>query len=131
MNTPCPPRASWQGPCPECGGPAGYHWQQIRDGRKQVRANCQRCGGWCGYAPQREPYTTGADRNASPTATLDTVILAEAEGVGLVSDGRTVWLSPWGKASPELEALVRQQAHLLAGLLRNTRNRQRAPFCTR
>jgi hypothetical protein len=131
MNALCRPRAIWQGPCHRCGGPVGYRWQEIADGRRQVRASCGRCGLWLGFAPQIEPDLTEADRNASPTATLDALTLAEAEGVELVSDGHTVWCHPWGRASPTLEALVRQRGHLLAGLLGNTRNRQRAPFCTR
>jgi hypothetical protein len=117
MNTLCRPRACWQGPCPRCGGPVGYAWQQIRDSRRQVRASCQRCAGFCGYAPQREPFTTEADAAASPTATLDALVLAEQEGVEQVSDGHTVHCSPWGKVSPELEALVRQRRRLVAALL--------------
>jgi hypothetical protein len=111
-TTPC-----WAGPCPECGGQAVFTWQQFRSGHWHVRASCSQCDRFLGFAPKVSPFVDEADANASPTATLDAVILAEAEGVKLVSDGKGVWCEPWGKASERLLQLVRERSHLLAGLL--------------
>jgi len=114
MPAPC-----WAGPC-GCGGQVVYHWQQFRDARRMIRATCERCGRFCGYAPQRSPYVALADKVASPTATIDALLLAEDEHVELRSDGHAVWCWPWGKASERLEQLVREKAHLLAGLIGDT-----------
>jgi hypothetical protein len=43
-------------------------WQQLRDGRRQVRAECACCRAFLTYLPAVEPYTTMADRDASPRA---------------------------------------------------------------
>jgi hypothetical protein len=57
--TPC-----WARPCPSCGGQPVYHWQEIADGRRQIRATCGRCERWLGFAAVRPPYTTAADAAA-------------------------------------------------------------------
>jgi hypothetical protein len=110
----------WAGPCPRCGGPATYNWQEIRDGRRQVRASCRQCGTWLGFAPQREPYIGLANAAACPTVTIDALALAEDEDVELMSDGSTVWCEPHGKASERLRQMVRERGRLLASLLGDT-----------
>src|SRR5262245_6485233 len=85
------PAAGWRGPCSGCGCKAiDYRWHEFSNGTKQIRASCSRCHAWLGTAPRVEPYTTEADRNASPTAVLDAVILAQEEQVALISDGYSV-----------------------------------------
>jgi hypothetical protein len=59
MVTNCAP--CWARPCPGCGGLPAYRWQRIADGRRQIRASCERCGRWLGFAPVRTPYTAEAD----------------------------------------------------------------------
>jgi len=118
MTAPC-----WAGPC-GCGGPVVYRWQQFRDGRRQIRASCERCDRWLGFAPIREPYTGLADKVSSPTVILDALTVAQDEGVELRSDGHAVWCWPWGRASARLEQLVREKAHLLAGLIGDTQGKR-------
>src|SRR5262249_32519364 len=82
VAVPAPPARAgcWAGPCPRCACPeVDYRWHEFRNGTRQVRASCRRCGGSLGHAPLTEPYTTEADRAASPTPTLDALVLAEAE----------------------------------------------------
>jgi hypothetical protein len=76
MNTNCAP--CWARPCPSCGGQAAYCWQQISDGRRQIRASCARCAKWLGFAAVRPPYTTAADAAASATPLLDALAAARA-----------------------------------------------------
>lgn len=112
------PNACWRGPCRRCGCPRiGYAWHQFSNGTMQIRASCQQCGNWCGHAPRVEPFITLANAAASPTPTLDAVLLAEEEGCELVSDGAGVRIEPWGRASERLKDLVRERQHLLASLL--------------
>jgi len=109
--------ACWRGPCGRCGGSVRYEWQEFSNGTKQIRATCRACGGSCGHAPRVEPFITEANRNASPTASLTALVLAAEEGVQLLSDGKRVQPVPYDRASQRLRELVRQECHLLAGLL--------------
>jgi hypothetical protein len=107
-------------PPPSCCGSSElrYTWHQFSNGTMQVRRSCPRCGRSLGFAPRQSPYTDYADASASPTALLDALLLAEAEGVELVSDGSWVGIGRGGnRASPELRDALRQQGHLLASLL--------------
>src|SRR6266508_761495 len=108
------PSACWRGPCHRCGDrQVNYRWHEYRNGVRQVRASCARCGQQLGHAPRTSPYTDEADRHASETPTLDVLLLAEQEGVKIVSDGQQVHCEPWGKASEKLKDLVRQCGHQL------------------
>src|SRR5206468_3705505 len=105
-----------------CGGSALRHvWSEDRQGRRQVRRECACCGTWLGFAPRVPPFTDLADAAASPTPLLDALLLADSEGIQLVSDRRSVRVEPWHKASDRLKDLIRQRQHLLAQLLGNTR----------
>src|SRR5262245_54334689 len=49
-------------PCLRCGGEEmAYSWSTDRTGRRQLRRTCSGCSAWCGFAPQREPFTSIAD----------------------------------------------------------------------
>jgi hypothetical protein len=112
------------GPCDRCKSPeVGYRWFQYRNGQRNVEAFCIDCGRKLGIAPRLSPYTDRADANASPTCTLDALLLAAEEGVTLISDGRAVTFGPgdWTQASPRLKQLVRERQSLLASLLGDNR----------
>jgi hypothetical protein len=59
-----------------------------------VRAECASCRAFLTYLPAVEPYTTMADRNASPTAILDVLTRMDELGIPLHSDGAAVSV-PW------------------------------------
>jgi hypothetical protein len=105
--------------CRACGERAFFvYWQEARSGRI-IRADCVLCGGaFVAFLPQTPANVALADAAQPPAPLLDVLVLAEAEGV-TIKRHQTGWLSlePWGKASPELERLVRQSASLLRRML--------------
>lgn len=110
--------------CEECGcAEMVYCWHEFANGTRHVRRSCASCGKWNGFAPRQPPFTEAADQQRFDTAALDALILAEQEGIELVSDSRGIFLRPWNKASERLKRAVRQQQHLLASLLGNTARR--------
>ncbi len=62
----------------------------MRDGRRHLRAECDRCGRYLKFISQAEPYTTYADRNASETAIMDVLIMCYELEIELVADGGMV-----------------------------------------
>jgi hypothetical protein len=124
-RVPCPPPPPPEPLCPRCGSAdRDYRWGEDRLGRRMIRRTCRCCGTWLGFAPKIEPYTTEADANANATPTLDVLLLAEAEGVELISDGQQVRIGyGWERASMRLKNAIRQRGHLLASLLGNTTKR--------
>jgi hypothetical protein len=126
---PAPPAARPVPPCARCGA-AGYScgWQQTRDGRRQIHAACTRCGRWLGFLPQVEPHTGQADAAASAAPILDALTRLEALGVELAGDGRAVWFAgdDWRRVPADLQAVVRQCRHTLAGMLGDTRRKAAA-----
>jgi hypothetical protein len=66
--------------CPSCPG-AGvvYYWQQFADGRRHIRADCNRCHRYIKFAPKRPPYTDLADANSGPGAAGPSTGPAEGE----------------------------------------------------
>lgn len=107
-------------PCQRCRVVDVRHtWQEDRLGRKRIRRTCKRCGAWMGCAPTVEPFVSEANASASPTAVLDVLLMAEAEGVRLVSDGAAADLAPgdWRRASPQLRDRLQQCRHLLGSML--------------
>jgi hypothetical protein len=118
VAVPPPPAPKPPPPCSRCRGSAlRLEWMEDSLGRRQVRRSCAGCGGFRGFAGQSPANVAEADGNASPTAVLDALQLAEADGCRLVSDGRGVSVEPWDRGSERLKSLVRQQQHLQAGLL--------------
>jgi hypothetical protein len=64
-DAPClPPEPLMDPPpaCDRCGFGPGliYRWQTTRAGTKQIRRECRRCGRFCGFAPQIEPFLSAA-----------------------------------------------------------------------
>jgi uncharacterized protein (DUF3820 family) len=55
--------------CERCGPGAGHRctWAGDRLGRRHVRAECGRCGGFLTFPPSVPPYSTMADAAATPT----------------------------------------------------------------
>lgn len=118
-----PPRPAPQ--CGRCPG-AGYLalWQEDRVGGRRIRAECGQCRRYLEFLPQVEPYLSQADAAASEAPILDALTRLEEAGVDLASDGHAVWLrgDDWRKVEPDVMALVRQQSHLLAGLVGDNRH---------
>jgi hypothetical protein len=88
-----------------------YGWHQMVNGRRHLREECRRCGGFIKFAPQREPFVTLADRAASGAAVLDVITMAEDAGVVLTSDGRVADFATAEdrrRAPRRLHELVRQ-----------------------
>jgi hypothetical protein len=110
-------------PCSRCGSEAfRFSWQEDRRGGRRIRQACADCNGFISFMPVCEPFISEANASASPAAVLDALLLAEQEGVELASDGKTVWIrGDRRRASQRLQDAVRQNAHLLAGLLGRTR----------
>jgi hypothetical protein len=114
-------------PIPRCRrcGDAGYscNWQTDSAGRKRIRASCRRCGSHLTFPPCREPFTTQADRNASPAPILDALTRLGGLGVELLSNGRSVYYKPgdWQKVPDDLCTIVRQASHELAKMMGDTR----------
>lgn len=109
--------------CNRCGSSAVVHdWLQTRNGRRQIRRSCLRCGSFLGFAPQVPPFLTEAERRASPTAILDVLTELEALGVELQSDGASCWVrgEDYFKVPRELHAKIRQCKHTLASMLGRT-----------
>lgn len=122
VDVPSPPAAKPVRPCHRCGSlDHRYTWQEDRRGNRRIRRSCRSCGRFCEFAPMTEPFVSEANANASPAPTLDALLLAEAEGIELASDGKTVWIAgDRRKASEQLQNAVRQRGHLLASLLGKT-----------
>jgi hypothetical protein len=96
-------------------------WFEDAQGRRRIRADCSRCQRYADYPPVVPPYTTEADKNASPTPVLDALLWLERLGIELESDGRTVkvpWRD-WRRVPAELHALIRQGNHQLTRMLGN------------
>ncbi len=106
--------------CP-CGAPDDFriYWQSTRDGRRQLRADCARCGRFLSYLPHRPPFIALADAAASETPILDVLVRLDSIGVALHSDGAEVWVPPPYnvRVGPDLAALIRQCSHELAQLI--------------
>ncbi len=109
-------------PCQRCGSLDTRHtWQEDRIGRRRIRRTCNRCNGFMEFAAEIEPFITEANANASATPTIDALVMAEAEGIELGSDGLTTWIAGDSRlASERLKDAVRQRGHLLASLLGRT-----------
>jgi uncharacterized protein (DUF3820 family) len=67
IEVPPPPPPPTIPKCHRCGD-AGYscRWQADAAGRKQIRASCHCCGGFLTFPPCIPPFTTEANRTASP-----------------------------------------------------------------
>jgi hypothetical protein len=106
--------------CRRCGGlNMALYWQELAgQGTRTIRADCRRCGRFVTFVPQTEANVARADAVNKPAAMLDALTLADAEGVELVNVARRhLRICPHGKASAELERLVRQSKHLLLAML--------------
>ena len=106
--------------CRHCAA-EGYtaRWQEDRNGRRRIRADCLGCGRFLAWLPILEPWITSANRNASPTPILDVLTRLDDLDAELRSDGRTVWVKArdWRRVPPDLHALIRQCSHRLARLM--------------
>jgi hypothetical protein len=114
---PPPPRIQ----CSDClsASEPRFIWQEDRAGRRRG-AECQGCQRFITFAPTCPPYTTEADRRASPTPVLDALVLAEEEGIGLRSDGEAVtFATPHDRSrAPErLRDLLRKANHVLGSMM--------------
>jgi hypothetical protein len=112
VTPPPPPPPPLEPRCHRCGRepPHSYRWAEDRLGRRVIRRGCRRCGAWLGHAPRVEPFVSLADDQASMTSVLDTLTLADEEGVALKSDGAVcdfATMPDWRKASPRLRELLR------------------------
>jgi hypothetical protein len=116
-----PPR-----PLPACrhcgsGGPPVVYWhQQGGAGGRVIRADCHRCRRFLTFLPQTPENVAEADAAQPEAGLLDTLVRAQAEGVEIVKrGGRGGWLTllPYGRASADLQELVRQNQHLLLRML--------------
>ena len=107
--------------CQRCGPQADVKlcWLQMRNGGRQIRRECGTCGRWLGAAPQTSENVAEANRNQLPAPALDALLLADAEGVQLVSDGQAADIAPghWRKASPALREALQQSRHLLGSMI--------------
>jgi hypothetical protein len=106
--------------CRRCGGmEMRLYWQELAGkGARTIRADCKRCGRFTTFVPQTAANVAQADAADRPAAMLDALTLADAEGVELVNvAGRHLRICPHGKASAELERLVRESNHLLLAML--------------
>ena len=120
VPTPPTPAEKPLPPCGRCGSTTSPRltWHETRSGTRQIRRECSRCGTWLGAAPQTPANVAEADRSATPAPILDALLLAAAEDVELVSDGRVVRLGRgWERASADLRDAVRQRGRLLASLV--------------
>jgi hypothetical protein len=104
--------------CGRCGGAdLDVYWQELGGaGGRSIRAECRACRRFVAFLPMTPENTARADLASSPTGLLDVLTAAEAEGVEIVSRGHWLALIPPGRASAELERLVRQNTR---GLLRH------------
>src|SRR5262245_20678170 len=80
-----PPQAPPMPACTRCGGEPLYLWQQMCDGRKHLRVECNACGRFLKFAPQVEPFVGFANRTTSETAVLDVLRQCDALGIELQS----------------------------------------------
>jgi hypothetical protein len=100
-----------------------YLWQEDRLGRRQIRAECDRCHRHLTFPPLAEPYISRANAAASATPILEALTRLDALGVELASDGHSVRFAGdgWRRVPPQLQALVRQCNHDLARMLGDNR----------
>lgn len=120
VTLPAPPAPPPAPRCPRCGSPAmKYSWTESRNGQRQVRRDCVRCGTFAGFAPRTPPFTTEADRRASPTPILDALTRLEELDIVLGSDGSAVHFvgDGWRRCPTDLRDTIRQCNHQLARLL--------------
>jgi hypothetical protein len=109
-----PPRAPRVLFCTRCGeSRLRVFWQEIANGEQRIRADCRGCGRFVGWVPMTEETAARADEGTSPTRLLDALTRAEEEGVEVVCGYGRVTLLPYGRASEELQRLVRQAANQL------------------
>jgi hypothetical protein len=55
--------------CPRCGNPGRrLAWQAFSDGRRHIKATCNKCGTFVGYAPQTPQNVAEAERAPVPAA---------------------------------------------------------------
>jgi hypothetical protein len=83
-------------------------WLVCRNGARQIRGECTRCGSYLGALPQTPQNIILANQGSHPTPLL-TFLLALAEAgveVRLVAGDLTY--TPWQTMTPELWALERQ-----------------------
>ncbi len=112
------------------GVPPLCFWMEDRLGRRRIRAECRRCRRSVDCPPLVPPFTTMADALASPAPILDALTRMDEMGIEVCSDGRSVWLDceNYRKTPPDLQAIIRQCSHQLAGLLGD--NRKPSPAAT-
>ena len=109
---PPPPR------CSRCGNMRlRITWHEMSGDRRQIRADCLACQRFVSFLPLLPENVAAADATQPLAPFLDAMLRADAEGVTLIRRGDELELQPWGKASPELQELVRQAGHQLARLL--------------
>jgi hypothetical protein len=104
--------------CRRCGSPEmRLYWQELGgQGGRTIRADCKRCRQFVAFVPQTPANVARADAARSPAGLLDVLTRADDEGVRLVNvGGRYIAARP--RASPELEALIRQNNRLLLAML--------------
>src|SRR5262245_23333961 len=92
-------------------------WHEQTGGVRQVRADCLTCRRFVSFMPLTPGSVARADAAQPVAPFLDAMLGADAEGVAIVRHGDRVELRPWGKASRELEELIRQAGHQFARLL--------------
>ena len=125
-STPPPParlRAGCPVRCTRCGSTELRHsWHEYRNGQRQIRRACGRCGTWLGSAPQTPEAVAEADARASKTDILDALTRLDDLGIEVCSDGRSVWAAGdgWRRMPPDLADVLRQCNHRLARLLGRT-----------
>jgi hypothetical protein len=100
--------------CRHCrAAPLAVTWHEQHGGRRAIRADCRRCGRFNAFLPQTPANVASANARTSPTGLLDVLVRCQGEGVELVERFGDVVLVPPGRASAELQSLVRQHQHQL------------------
>jgi hypothetical protein len=109
-----PPREPRLLYCRRCDGSRlRVYWQELVNGERRIRADCRSCARFVGWVPLTDETAARADEGTSATALLDALTRAEEEGVKVVVGFGRVTLLPYGRASEDLQRLVRQAANQL------------------